>query len=105
MRQIFFALLFGLFGPAMAAEMTLVTEEVTVVLRDTPCTSDLARGLFLPKYQEHLQGGSITFEGRTVELCWRLSLDGQSVWLVDEDSEGAVVPVISFAPKSKEGSI
>lgn len=97
----YLALLLALVAtPVPAAELRLETDAVQATLLDTPCSSKIVLALIKPDAQKLYQNGTVTFGGITTPLCWRVSPDSKQVWVIDEDSETAMIPIEMFRPKA-----
>jgi hypothetical protein len=94
------AVLFLVFSVASAAEMRLTTPDIDIVLLDTPCSSKIVLELLKSAAHPLYQNGAVSAFGRTVAFCWRVSPDGQFVWIVDEDGEQVQIPIAVFAEKA-----
>lgn len=89
MKRLFVMLvaLFGFVAPASAAEMHLVGDDIEVVLTDAPCGNRSILAMLQPETRSFYQAGSVTVPAFTLPLCWRVSPDGEYVWIIDENGD------------------
>lgn len=94
MKWIIAFMLVFLMCPAVAMEVRAPVADGSIVFTDTKCESETILASLKPEAQPFYFAGRFELSDRTVVLCWRLAPSRQAIWIIDEEGDTAVIPVI-----------